>query len=121
MSDPEELIAILVHLVTDLLAGLQRHQHQLQMFSRIKNMTKIDVLLDEFFDIFNEALHGGSPAVVIISSASWNLLLHSVFDPKRLDKTDSETTHFGHEQRTGCRIDLEQEDGRASCESLMLV
>jgi len=55
--DTEELIAVVVNLFADLLAGLKRHQHELHICCRIKNTAKIRVSFGQFLDVINKSTH----------------------------------------------------------------
>jgi hypothetical protein len=59
----KKLIAIRMDLLTDLLAGLERHQHQLKVLARIEDMAEITIILSQLLDVFDEAFHRTRPVV----------------------------------------------------------
>jgi hypothetical protein len=56
--DTEELVAIVVRLLTYLLARLDGHQHELQVLARVQHATEICIFLGQLFDVAQEALYG---------------------------------------------------------------
>jgi hypothetical protein len=55
--EPEELVAVLMHLGADLLARLQRHQHQLQVMAGVEHLPKVSIAGGLPFDIVVIAFH----------------------------------------------------------------
>src|SRR5690606_9196482 len=58
--DPEELIAIVVDLLADLLARLERHEHELQVMSGVEDAAIVLVLGGQLLDVGHETLHVSS-------------------------------------------------------------
>jgi len=54
--DPEELVPVRMDLLTDLLAGFKRHQHELKVFGGIEDSAKILIGLCQFLDVFDKSL-----------------------------------------------------------------
>jgi hypothetical protein len=63
----EELIAVGVHFLADLLTGLQGHEHKLKVLAGVQNAPEIRIGICQVFDIGNEAPRRG---------ASFSLHLH---------------------------------------------
>jgi hypothetical protein len=61
LLDMEELVVRLVHLLADLFAGLQGHEHELQVLARVEHAAVVGVLGREFLDVVDEALHRQAP------------------------------------------------------------
>lgn len=55
--EPEELIAVFMHLLADLLARPERHQDKLNVLPSIKNPAEIFVLFGQFLDIVGKPFH----------------------------------------------------------------
>src|SRR5689334_5802833 len=55
--DAEELVAVLVHFLADVLAGLQRHQHELQVLAGVEHAAEIVVLLRDPLDVIDKSFH----------------------------------------------------------------
>ena len=55
--DAEELVAVLVHLLADVAAGRQRHQHQLEVLAGVEDAAEILVGDRRLLDIVDIALH----------------------------------------------------------------
>ena len=60
--EAEELVAVLMDLLADLLARLQRHQHQLQMLAGVEDVPEVLIVDRQLVDIVAKAaLHVGRP------------------------------------------------------------
>src|SRR5205085_1524904 len=57
LLDAEELVAVLVNLFADLIAGLQRHGDELQMVARVEHPAEVLVLDRPLLDIVAIAFH----------------------------------------------------------------
>ena len=57
----EELIRALVDFLADFLSRLQRHHHQLEMLSRIKDTAVVVILFGKVFNIYNKTFHHDLP------------------------------------------------------------
>ena len=51
----------MMDLFADVLARLQRHQHQLQVPAGVQDATEMRIVLGQVFDIANKALHAIHP------------------------------------------------------------
>src|SRR6185369_14483019 len=58
LLDPEELIAIRMDLLADLLARLHGHQHELQLAPRVQNAPEVRIPFGHSSDISHEPFHG---------------------------------------------------------------
>jgi hypothetical protein len=56
-----------MHFFANLVAGLDRHQNQLEIVPSVKNPTEIVVLLSELLNIGDETLHLNNPFKLISS------------------------------------------------------
>src|SRR3546814_10423005 len=50
-------ISIIVYFEPDFLAGLQRHEHELQISARVENPAKVLIVLGQIFDVADKSLH----------------------------------------------------------------
>jgi hypothetical protein len=57
LFDAKELVAVLVNLLTDLVAGLESHRDQLEVMTGIQNAAKIFILDRALFDVVTIAFH----------------------------------------------------------------
>lgn len=55
--NPEELVAVIMDLFPDLLAGLESHQYQLHLLCRVENTPKIGILFGQLFNVVDKTLH----------------------------------------------------------------
>src|SRR5690606_38155099 len=62
--DAEELIAVVMHFLADLLAGIERHQDELEVLAGVEHAAKVGVPLSQLLDVVGEALHGCPPGIL---------------------------------------------------------
>src|SRR5690606_17758520 len=62
--DAEELIAVVMHFLADLLAGVERHQDELEVLAGVEHAAKVGVPLSQLLDVVGEALHGCPPGIL---------------------------------------------------------
>jgi hypothetical protein len=58
LFDTEELVPVGVDFLADLVAGLQHHQHELQLLAGVENAAEVGVILGQIFNIVDKAIHG---------------------------------------------------------------
>jgi hypothetical protein len=65
--DAEELIAVVMDFVADLVPRLNRHENKLKIISCVENTPKLIVFLGQFLDVVDKALHLQIPSNFILA------------------------------------------------------
>jgi len=69
--DPEKLVTIIVNLFADLFAGLDRHQHELEVVAGVQHTAEVAVSFGQALNVAGKAFHD----MILIQRYDFSLLL----------------------------------------------